>query len=91
MAIPECDVHLTLVHLAITRGRVSKLIRVKELAVTHTLEKGQRLQMLENQAAWKREGDFDRIKTITEMHAETLRRMHVGFDPGPVYTGLHNP
>ena len=50
-----------------------------------------RVRMLEKQAAWKREGGFDRIKTITQMHEETRRRSYAGFDPGPFYTGLYNP
>ena len=91
MNIPKCDVRLTLVNSAITRGRVRKLIRERELAATHTLEQMGRVQMLERRATWKREGGFDRIETIAEMHEKTLRRLHAGFDPEPFYTGLYNP
>ena len=48
-------------------------------------------EMLEKQALWKREGGFDRIETIAEMHAESLKCMHAGFDPEPYYTGLYSP
>ena len=44
--------------------------------------------MLEKQAAWKREGGFDRVKIIPEMHEQTLRRLRVGFDSRSLYTGL---
>ena len=47
--------------------------------------------MLEKQETWKRDGGFDRIETIAEMHEEILRRMHAGFDPEPFHTGLYNP
>ena len=77
--------------LAITRGRVRKLIRVRELAASHKLEKMRRVRMLEKQAAWKREDGFDRIEVIAEMHEHTLRRLHASFDSEPLYTGLYNP
>ena len=89
--IPKCDACLVLVDLAITRGRVRKLIRVRELAATHTLEKMRRMRILEKQAAWKRGGGFDRIETTAEMHEEILRRLHADFDPEPFYNGLYNP
>ena len=46
--------------------------------------------MLEKQAVWKREGGFDRIEIIAEMHKQTLRRLHAGFDSKPLYTGLQS-
>ena len=39
MTFSECNVHLMIPELAITRGRVHKLIRVRELAASHKLEK----------------------------------------------------
>ena len=42
---------------------------------------------LEEQEAWKREGGFDRVEIIAEMHAHTLR-LDAGFDSEPLYTGL---
>ena len=50
-----------------------------------------RVRMLEEQEAWKREGGFDRIDITAEMHAQTLRRLHAGYDSEPRYTGLYNP
>ena len=47
--------------------------------------------MLEEQEAWKREGGFDRIEIIAEMHAQTSRRLHTGFDLEPLYTESYNP
>ena len=79
-----------IVDLAITRGRVRNLIRVRELNATYTLEKIRRVQMLKKQAGRKREGCFDRIETTAEMHEESLRYLHAGFDPEPFYTGLYN-
>ena len=76
--------------LAEISGRVRKLIWAKELALSHKPEQIRRVQMLEQRAAWIREIGFDRIETIAEMHEETPRRLHTGFDPGPVYTGLYN-
>ena len=78
-----------LVDLTITRGRVRKFVRVRELAATHTLETTRRVRMLETQAAWKREGGSDRTMTRADMHEDTLRRMHVGFDPEPFCIGLY--
>ena len=46
--------------------------------------------MLKKQAAWEREGVFDRIKITTERHEETLRRLHADFDPEPFNTGLYD-
>ena len=64
---------LLIVDLAIIRGRVRKLVRVRELAATHTLEQMQRVRMPEKQVACKRDDGFDRIETIVEMHEDTLR------------------
>ena len=78
--------------LAATHGRVRELIRVKGLASSHKLEKMQCVWMLEKQATWKREGGFDRIEIIAEMHEQTSRRLHnTGFDSEYFYTGLYNP
>ena len=66
-----------LVDLTITRARVRKFIRVRELAATHMLETMRRMRMLETQAAWKREGGSDKIKARADMHEDTLRRMRV--------------
>ena len=49
-----------------------------------------RVRMLKKQAAWEREGGFDRIKIITERHEETLRRLYATFDPEPFHTGLYD-
>ena len=46
-----------------------------------------RLRMLEEQEAWKREGRFDQIEIIAEMH---VQRLPVGLDCEPLYTGLYN-
>ena len=88
---PERDVRLMVADLAVTRGRVRRLIRVRELAASHKLEQMQCARMLEKQAAWKREGGYDRIEVVAEMHLHTLRRLHAGFDAEPLYTGLYNP
>ena len=77
--------------LAITRGRVRKLIRVRELAASHKLEQMRRVRMLEKQVAWKREGGFDRIEVTAETHKQTLRRLHARFDPEYFYTEMYNP
>ena len=62
--------------------------RVRELAATHRLEQMQRLRMLENQEAWKREAGFVRIEIVTEMDAQPFR---TGFDSEPLYnTKLYN-
>ena len=74
-----------------TRWCVRELVQVTELASSHRLEKMRRVRMLEMQEAWKREGCFDRIEIIAEMHAQILRRLRVNFDSGPLYyTGLYN-
>ena len=51
MTFPECDVRLLVTELAATRGRLRKLIRVRELAASHKLEQMRRVRMLEKQAA----------------------------------------
>ena len=49
----------------------------------HRLEQMRCSRVLEEQKAWKREADFDRIEIIAEIHA--------GFDSEPLYTELYNP
>ena len=39
----------------------------------------------------KRDGGFDRIEIIAEMHEQTLERLHAGFDSEPLYTESYNP
>ena len=73
------------------RGRVHRLIRVRELAASHLLEQMRRVRMLEKQAAWEREGGFDRIEITAQRHEDTLRRLHAGFDLELFYTGLYYP
>ena len=90
MTFPERDVRLMIAELAATRERVCELIRVRELASLHKLEQMRRVQMLGKHATWKREGGFDRIEIIVEIHEHTLRRLHAGFDLEPLYTGLYN-
>ena len=60
--LPECDVHLRVSELAITGRRLRKVIRAKELAASHKLEKIRRARMLEKKTVWKRKGGFDRIE-----------------------------
>ena len=79
MTFPERDVRLIVTELAITGGRVRKLIRVGELASSHKLERMRRAQIVENQAVWKRDGGFDRPEIRAEMHELTLRRLRAGF------------
>ena len=43
MTFPERDVRLVVADLAITRGRVRKRIRVRELAASHVLEQMRRV------------------------------------------------
>ena len=62
-----------------------------ELAVSHKLEQIRRVRMVEKEVVWKREIAFDMIEVIAEMHEQTLRRLHAGFDSEPLYTGLYNP
>ena len=47
--------------------------------------------MLEEQEGGKRGGGFDIIEIMAETHAQTLRRLHAGFDSEPLYTRLYNP
>ena len=70
---------------------VREFVRERELASSHKLKQMRRVHMLEKQAAWDREGGFDRIKIIAEMYEQTLRRLHAGFYSEPLYTGLYNP
>ena len=88
MNLPERVAHQMLKELAEISGRVRKLIRARELAASHKLEQMRRVQVLEQRATWMRKTDFDRIETIAETYEETLRHLHAGFYPGPIYTGL---
>ena len=47
--------------------------------------------MLKTHAVWTREGSFDRINIISEIHEQTLRRLHADYDSEPLYTGSYNP
>ena len=69
MTFPEQDVRKMTSELVATRWRVRELIRVRELASSHRVEKMRRVRMLEMQEAWEREGCFDRIEIIAEMRA----------------------
>ena len=66
-------------------------IRDRELTSSHKLEQMRRVGMLEKQAAWKREGGFDRIEIIAQIHKQTLRRLHAGFASESFYTRTYNP
>ena len=90
MTLPERDAHLMPEELAAIRGRVHKLIKVRELAALHKLEQMLRVRMPEQQATWKIENVFDRTEIRVERHGETLRRLYAGFDPEPFCTGLYN-
>ena len=79
----ECNVRLMIAVLRATRECMRELIWDRELASLHQLEKVRHVRMLEKQAAWKREGGFDRIEIIAEMYEKTLRRLHAGFDSKP--------
>ena len=59
-------------YLAITYVHVRKLIRARKLVASHNLEQMRRVRTLEKQAAWMREGAFDRIEVIAEMHEQSL-------------------
>ena len=90
MFYPERDVRVVTAALRATRERVCELIRDKELASSHQLEQMRHVRMLEKQAAWKREGSFDRIEIVAEIHEQTLRRLHAGFNSEPLHSGLYN-
>ena len=47
------------------------------------------MRMLEKQAAWKREGDFDRDEITVERHQRTLRHLYAGYDPEPFHIEIH--
>ena len=68
MTLLECDVRLMVSGPPISRGRVRKLIRVRELAASLKLEQMRCEWMLEKQTALKREVVFKRIKVIAEIH-----------------------
>ena len=59
MTNPECDVRLMVADLAIIRGRVCKLVRVRDLAASHKLEQMRSVKMLKQQATSMRENNFD--------------------------------
>ena len=61
-----------LADLAAVRERVHKRIRVRELAAFCKLEQMRRVRMLEKQAAWKREGDFNRNEIIAADYDRNL-------------------
>ena len=89
MIIPECEVHLMVADLTIIRGRVCKLIWVREIAASHQLEQMRSVRMIEQRAIWMRGNGFDRIEVTAEMYEETLRRLHTGFDLEHFNTGLY--
>ena len=91
MPYPKRDVRLMIAKLKATRGRVRELTLDGELASSHEVEQMQHVRMLEKQAAWKSEAGFDRIDIIAEMHEQTLRPRHAGFDSKPLHTVLYNP
>ena len=37
--------------------------------------------MLGQRSTWVRENSFDMIEVIADVHEDTMRRMHTGFDP----------
>ena len=90
MTFPEHHVRLIIAEIVATRERVRELIRVRELASSHKLERIRRVRMLEKQAVRKKGSGFDKIEIIAKMHEQTLRRLHAGFDSEPVYTKLYN-
>ena len=70
MPFEKRDVLKIIEELGATSSSVRERIRARDLASSHGLEQMRRLWMLEEQKAWKREGGFDRIEAIAEMHAE---------------------
>ena len=88
MTFPERDVRLMMEDLAATHWRGHELIRVRELAPSHKIEQMRRVRMLEKQAAWKREGGLNRIEIVAGLHGQTLIRLHAGFDPEPLDSGM---
>ena len=89
MTVPERDAQLMLADLAPILGGVHKRIRVREVAALHDVEHMLCIQMLEQQAFWKRSNGFDRIEIIAKRHEETLRRLHAGYDPETIHTRLY--
>ena len=87
MAFPERDVRLMIAKLAATIWRIHELIRHRELALSHKLKQMRRVRMLEMQAAWKRDGGFDRIDILAGIDEQTLRHLHAGFGSEPLSTG----
>ena len=86
--IEERDTRRMVVESAATSWNLHERIRVRELAASHRLEQIRRLQMLEEQKAWKKEAGFDLIEIIAETH---VQRFHAGFDSDPLHTRLYNP
>ena len=71
----------------VTSRHLREYIRARELAATHRLERMQRLRMLEEQEAWKREAGFNRIEITAEMDAHCFR---TGFNSEALYTKLYS-
>ena len=88
MPFKERDVRKMVTEVETTSWRLRECIRVRELAVTHRLERIRRLRMLEEQEAWKREAGFDCIKIIAEMDTQRFR---ADFDLNSLYSKLYNP
>ena len=88
MTVDEGDARKIIADVEATSWRLCETIRVRELAATHRLGQMRRLRMLEEQKAWKREADFDRIETTAEMDAERFRTSIVS---EPFYSKLCNP
>ena len=68
MPFPKRDVRLMIAILRATRQSVRELIRDWELASSHQLDHMRHIRMLEEQAVYGREGGFDKIYIIFEMH-----------------------
>ena len=90
MSIEKSDVRNVIAEVLIeaTSWRLRECIQVRELAATHRLGQMRRLQMLEEQKAWKQEAGFDRIDTAAEMDAQRFRTSLVS---EPFYNKLFNP
>ena len=82
------DVRQTIQEVEATSWLLREHIRERELAATHRLGRMRRLRMLEEKKARKREADFDKIQTTTEIDAEHLC---ADFASEPFYTKLYNP
>ena len=91
MTFPERDVRKMIAKSGAVRWRVRELIWTSEPVSSYRLERIRRLLMFVEQEVWKREGCFDEIDIIAEMHAQTLRRLYASFDSEPLDTGLRKP